>query len=203
MGFDPLKGGISLPPDSDALAAERGRADGDRRHRTVLSSDTGLPWLGLRISGVLRASSGMPFNVTTGTDDNLDGILSDRPEGVGRNTGEDTPLEPINAIRRQINADLDKIVAAHPGVAESADVLRLDEITHLTEPTFAQIDLRLYRQFGFGSKGEGEVFLQVFNLFDRENVGLIEGRVSSLNFGRAITLAGPPRTVEIGVRFAH
>ena len=106
MGFDPLKNGISLPADSSNLQAERGRSDGDRRHNFVLSGDTRLPWMGLRLSGALRASSGLAFNVTTGTDDNLDGLLNDRPDGIGRNTGADTNLAVVNALRAETNESL-------------------------------------------------------------------------------------------------
>ena len=180
LGFDPLKGGISLPPDSDDIGGERGRADGDREHRIVVSGDIPLGVMGLRSSIVAQYSTGMPFNVTTGTDDNLDGILSDRPEGVGRNTGEDTPLGPVNQLREDAG---------------------LEPVDSLDEPYFSQIDLRVYRQFGFkNGKGGGQVFLQVFNLLNRENAGLIEGRVLSRNFGETITLAGPPRTVELGFK---
>lgn len=183
LGFDPLKGGISLPPDSDNLSDERGRSDGDRRNRFVFFGDTGLPWMGLRLSGVVQVASGLTFNVTTGTDDNLDGILSDRPEGVGRNTGEDTPLGIVNALRLEEG---------------------LEPVNSLDEPDFAQVDLRVYRPFVFdGGKGHGEFFLQVINLLDRENGALIEGRAISQNFGRVITLAGPPRIIELGIRIGH
>jgi hypothetical protein len=190
MGFDPLKGGIALPPDSENLESERGRADGDRRHRLVISGDTDLPWMGLRLSGVWQYSTGLPFNVTTGIDDNVDGILSDRPEGVGRNTGADTPLAVVNSLRTEHNEDL-------------PEEMQLLAVTSLEEPFFSQIDLRLYRPFAFAEeRGMGEVYFQVFNLLGRENAGLIEGRAVSQAFGEAITLAGPPRTVEMGVRFA-
>lgn len=185
LGFDPLKGGISLPPDSDDIQGEKGRADGDRLHRLVLSGDIPLPFWGLRSSAVLQLSSGIPYNVTTGQDDNYDGILSDRPAGVGRNEGEDSSLEAINAVRDQ-------------------EVVPLEPLRSVPEePSFMQFDLRLYKQFWVKEKGSSEVFLQVFNLFDHENAGLIEGRAISPNFGRTITLAGPPRTVELGLRVLY
>lgn len=191
LGFDPLKGGISLPPDSTNLAGERGRSDGDRRHRFVLSGDSALPWIGLRASAVLQLSSGMPFNVTTGSDDNLDGILTDRPVGVGRNTGARTSLAAINSERIAANASL-------PADAQ------LPMIGSIDEPSFAQVDLRLYRRFVLGERrGSGELFLQMINVFDRENAGLIEGRAISRNFGEMITLAGPPRIVELGFKIAR
>jgi hypothetical protein len=192
-GFDPLKGGISVPPDSSGLAGERGRADGDRRHRLVVSADSALPWMGLRASGVLQLSSGMPFNVTTGIDTTMDGILTERPEGVDRNTGEDTPLDLINAERAKFNEEINY-----------KEGWTLDPVSSLDEPSFLQVDLRLYRPFAFGDgRGNGELFFQVFNLLNRENVGMIEGRATSRNFGQPITLAGPPRTIELGLKLGY
>lgn len=193
MGFDPLKGGIALPPDPNNLAGERGRADGDRRHRFVMSGNSALPWMGLRASGVLQISSGIPFNVTTGIDDNVDGILSDRPEGVGRNSGENSSLEAVNAERAKFNEEIN----FNPE-------WMLNPVTSLREPSFIQVDLRLYKPFLFSDgRGKGQLYFQVFNLLNRENVGLIEGRVTSRNFGHPITLAGPPRTIEIGFRVGY
>jgi len=182
LGPDPLKGGIYLPPDSSDLAAERGRSDHDRRHRFVAAAEGPIPWGGLRISGVLHLASGAPFNVTTGKDDNLDGIKSDRPDGIARNTGERTDLEAVNALRAEEN---------------------LEPVTHLDEPSFAQLDLRLWKPFGWGArKGGGQVFLQVFNVLNRDNFVIMEGRAVAPNFGRPIGLAGPPRTLELGVQVA-
>ncbi len=193
LGPDPLKGGISLPPtaqpkkgrvlqvDTQIFEQEKGRADTDRRHRVVWAAGGQLPWLGLTGSATLQYASSLPFNITTGRDENVDGLTNDRPAGIGRNTGEDTPLDPINALR-----------------AKSG----LPPIDRLTSQDFLQVDLRLARPYQFGQgKTKGEWFMQVFNALDRENVGLIEGRVASRSFGQPLALAGPPRTLELGVRF--
>jgi hypothetical protein len=188
LGPDPLKGGITLPPDSDNIAGERARSDADRLHRAVLYGETDLGWLGLKMSGQVSLASGPIFNVTTGLDDNLDGILTDRPVGVKRNTGVDTDLDTINALRAQYNQQRG---------------LNLDPIVSLNERAFAQVDLRFWKPFQMGSgDNSGEVFIQIFNAFDRFNAGLIEGRVISPNFGVAIGQAGPPRTFELGFRMA-
>ena len=117
-----MKGGISLPPTADGIRTERGRSDGDRLHRLVVSAESAVPWWRLRVSGVLQLSSGIPYDITTGQDDNLDGILTDRPPGVERNAGEDAWLEAVNDVRDQ-------------------PVVPLDPITDLDEPSFFQIDM--------------------------------------------------------------
>lgn len=177
---DPLRGGIYLPPNSDDLQTERGRSDFDRRHRFVLAGETQLPWLGLRISGVYQWMSGAPFNITTGTDGNRDGFTTDRPEGVGRNSGATTSIETVNAYRI---------------------LYGLEPVGSLDEPHYSQLDLRVSWPFPFASgRGKGNAYLQVYNVFNKYNPGMIEGRLLAQNFGRAVTQAGPPRTVEAGLK---
>ncbi len=184
LGFDPLKGGIALPPDSSNIQGERGRSDGDRSHRFVISGQTNLFW-GLNASAVLQLSSGVPFNVTTGQDDNVDGILTDRPVGVARNDGADTPRDLIDAVRDQ-------------------PVVPLGDYGSLEEPSFFQVDLRVTKPLALrGGKANGQFFVQIFNLLDTDNEGLVEGRAISADFGRTISLAGPPRTLELGLRIGY
>jgi hypothetical protein len=136
-------------------------------------------------SGVLHLSSGLPYNVTTGQDDNWDGILTDRPPGVGRNEGEESSVAAVNAVR-------DQEVVPLPPIGSMPD-----------EPWFFQVDLGLYKQFVLGGGGNYDIYLQAFNVLDRENVGLIDGRAISQTFGEPLTLAGPPRTLELGLRVRY
>ena len=179
LGPDPLKGGVSLPPDSGNIAGERARSDADRRHRFVLSGQALLPWWGLSASAVLQVASGTAFNVTTGRDENLDGFTNDRPKGVGRNTGAGTDLDAVNAVRAAA-----LLPPAHG----------------LEEPLFFQVDLRIGKPFLNAGGSGGEAFVQVFNLMNRYNPGPIEGRAVSSHFGEAIGQVGPPRTIELGVK---
>ncbi len=191
LGPDPLKGGISLPPDSTNIAGERGLSDSDRRHNLVLVGETRLPWLGLRTSGVVRLASPTPFNVTTGRDENLDGILTDRPPGVRRNTGDSTPLAPINQVRQDANV-----------LRQEVGLPLLPTLTSIPSPPwYLQVDLRLSRPFPWGDhRGGGEMFVQVFNVLNRFNGGPIEGRVIAPDFGQPIGQLGPPRTIEAGLK---
>jgi outer membrane receptor protein involved in Fe transport len=80
-------GGVNwYPANSFNPAGEWGRADTDRRHQFNLLGTASLHrWLNFGFS--LSLLSGVPFNITTGRDDNGDGIAIDRPAGVARNTG--------------------------------------------------------------------------------------------------------------------
>ena len=83
---DDTSGPFSLPADNYNLGAERGRADYDRRHQVSLAGLLNLP-AAFRVGTVLHVGSGIPYNITTGRDDNHDSVANDRPAGVTRNTG--------------------------------------------------------------------------------------------------------------------
>lgn len=74
------------PANSFHFEDEKGPSLRDQRHRLVLSGVWELP-RAFRLSGIFTAASARPFNVITGTDDNGDGFLRDRPQGVERNSG--------------------------------------------------------------------------------------------------------------------
>ena len=82
-------GAFSLPANNFDLASEWGPSPNDVRHgaSSLLSMDL---WKGLKISTLVNASSGLPYNVTTGFDDNGDTVSNDRPAGLGRNSARGT-----------------------------------------------------------------------------------------------------------------
>jgi hypothetical protein len=80
-------GGLNwFPADNVRPQGEWGRADTDRRHQfNFLGAATLHRWFNFGISASLL--TGPPFNITTGRDENGDGMPADRPAGVTRNTG--------------------------------------------------------------------------------------------------------------------
>jgi outer membrane receptor protein involved in Fe transport len=80
-------GGVNwFPANSFSPSGEWGRADTDRRSQFNLLGTASLHrWAQFGVSVSLL--SGIPFNITTGRDDNRDGMALDRPAGVVRNTG--------------------------------------------------------------------------------------------------------------------
>ena len=71
-------GAASFPSNQYGLALDYGRASFDIRQRLFLGGSIGLPY-NFRISPFMIASSGVPFNVTTGIDSNGDSLFNDRP----------------------------------------------------------------------------------------------------------------------------
>jgi outer membrane receptor for ferrienterochelin and colicin len=73
------------PQDPRDLAAEYGPSDIDARHNFAGSANWEAFWgIHLGLSG--RFLSALPYNVETGTDDNGDLSVNDRPPGVSRNS---------------------------------------------------------------------------------------------------------------------
>jgi hypothetical protein len=74
-----------LPASSYNPLADWGAADFDQRHRFNLLGTLDVGGF-VKLGVGLSAGSGRPYTLTTGRDDNRDGLATDRPDGVGRNT---------------------------------------------------------------------------------------------------------------------
>ncbi|MEX2260672.1 MAG: carboxypeptidase regulatory-like domain-containing protein [Bryobacteraceae bacterium] len=85
VAYNDTNGEDSLPANNYDLSGEWGRASYDRRHRFHLLG-TVKPGDFFRLGVSLSLYSGAPYTLTTGRDDNRDGVARDRPAGIGRNT---------------------------------------------------------------------------------------------------------------------
>ncbi len=88
-------GATSLPADSRDLDAEWGPASWDVRHRIFGFVRMELP-KGVRANAWGDISSGAPYTIRTGLDDNGDTVFTDRPSGIGRNTERGTWQRTLN-----------------------------------------------------------------------------------------------------------
>jgi hypothetical protein len=75
----------SIPSNNYDLSADWARTPMPR-HQLQMALNAELP-LGLFLTGRLSSRTGQKYTILTGLDDNKDGRLSDRPPGVGRNSG--------------------------------------------------------------------------------------------------------------------
>jgi len=94
--IDDSSGIFDLAADSWNFAAERGRADFDRRHRLNVAGTYAWARDRMRLGTRLSIASGAPFDVTTGADDNHDLVVNDRPVGVTRNAGSGPGLAQVD-----------------------------------------------------------------------------------------------------------
>jgi hypothetical protein len=71
-------GAFTAPSSSYDLSSEFGRAGFDQRHTFFIGGSISLP-RGFRLSPFINASSGRPFDIRTGRDNNGDTLFTDRP----------------------------------------------------------------------------------------------------------------------------
>jgi hypothetical protein len=85
---------------------------------------------------------------------------------------------------------------------------RFLRIGHFGDPEpFTQVDVRLQRDFEVREGHRASVFVEALNVFNSENFGSYDGFIPPVpeenpNFGNPNGLAGPPRTVQFGLRYA-
>jgi len=220
-----------FPSNQYDLNVDYGRAAYDVRHRVFFGGSISGPY-GFRLSPFLIATSGVPYNVSLGSDWNGDSQYNDRPSFAA----ECGPVADPACYNRQP-------VATDPRIP----------INYLTGPVQFTLNLRLAKTFGFGKEtgagagpggggghggggprggggfgagpraGMGAIFgpgntnhrynltfsVNARNVLNRENLATPVGNLSSPNFGQSVALAGGPfssaaasRKIELQASFS-
>jgi hypothetical protein len=180
-------GPFSLPADGADLSAERGPEDGSARHQFMSLASVGLP-KGFKLATSLRGQSAVPYNITTGRDDNGDTVSNDRPRGVTRNTGRGAAQVDLGARVSWSRAFGAK---APPPAGPQVRIVRSDSADPLAGMG-SGLDVR-NKRYGI------EVFAQAYNALNRTNALNYGGVITSPFFGQA-TSSAAPRRVELGAR---
>ena len=127
-----------VPSDPLDPSADYGRAQFDYRNRLFMGGTIGLP-KAFRLSPFLIASSGQPFNITTGDDLFGDAQFSARPA-----FGDCSTAAP-NLVQT-------KFGCFNTTPAAGAALIPINDFTG---PARFTMNLRLSKTFGFGKKKEG------------------------------------------------
>ncbi len=217
-----------LPANSLNPDAEWGPSFQDVRHR--MNANINVPAVfGVRASVNANAQSSSPYNITTGRDDNLDGVVNDRPTGVSRNSARGAPRFDMSLrLTRNFGFGGVRPTPAGPGGggaprggggagrpagggggggrggASVGPGVNLGGVV-------AQQLLQQGGPGGGGGRGGGgfgnanqrftvEVFLSANNVLNRVNYLNFVGSQASPLFGRA-TSAAQPRRLELGMNF--
>jgi hypothetical protein len=125
---------ISTPGD---IAADYGRTAFDVRNRLFLAGSVTLPKY-IQLSPFFLAQSGTPYNITTGSDNNLDTFYNDRADLV-------TGVAPNGSTIKSIPGCG---TFAQPGIVGGAPVV---PINYCTGPSLYTFNLRVTKTFGFGA----------------------------------------------------
>lgn len=124
-------------------AVDYGRASFDIRNRLVLGGTIPLPFL-ITASPMIFAQSGSPYNLRTGVDNNLDGVVDDRPAFASGVTA-------ANAVctNAQNFTSPSKAQSLYPGEPYTEV-----PVNFCTGPAAMSFNMRLNRTFGFGPRTE-------------------------------------------------
>ena len=208
-GFFSSTGDPNFPQDSNNPGAEFGRSGFDMRHRFTLSFSYELPfgpeqpfatqgWTAAvfgnwQAAGVVTLQSGRPFTVALLSElDNsntgraaLGFGFNDRPNVVG-NPDIETP-----------SADgwFDTEAFARPAFGSFGDAGR----NILEGPGFANVNLALVKHAAIVGDARLQLRIEMFNLFNRVNLGLPDSFLGSPTFGQILS-AGDARRTQLGIR---
>jgi hypothetical protein len=173
-------GPYTAPSDSHNLAAEWGPAP-IPQHQLTVGGSLGLPGH-VTASPFLRVASELPFNITTGTDNNGDTLFTDRPAfaSPGSPNAVATPYGAFNLYPPPGTA----VIPRNFGVGPS-------EFT---------LDLVVARSFEAAFDGHASVFVTVNNLTNHVNYAPFNGVLTAPFFGTA-NRALNPRRITLSFRY--
>lgn len=205
-------GAGTFPSNPSDIEADYGRASSDVRHRVMAGGNIRAPW-GISIGPMLTISTGRPYNITAGRDNNLDTVFSDRPSfGVAGQAG---------------------VISTEYGFLNATGAGVIIPRNYGEGPSFASLSLRLSKSIPFkkakspttptggpggggpmgmgggGDHGPGgggggmmrggggfgggpglSVSISVSNVLNRINPGTPVGNLASPQFGQSTSLAG-------------
>jgi hypothetical protein len=162
--------------------AEKGPASNDRRHQLVTNVVWALP-ADFQIGLFTQARSGLPFNITTGVDNNRDTNINDRPD-LANPSGDPRDRATYDANFTGRVGNLSRNFGRGSAYFEA----------HLRVSKFVRLP-------GVGID-RLEVFAEALNVTNYVNLGTPNGNLRSAAFGRATGLAtgASPRQIELGFR---
>ncbi|MBA2604667.1 MAG: TonB-dependent receptor [Acidobacteria bacterium] len=200
MGTNSNAGGRTM--DDFDIWRDYGPANWDIPHRFVASYLYEMPFFrdsnqlllrhvlgGWQIGGVTTIQSGTPVNITIGTDRANTGSPGQRPDLVG------SPSTTCGA--NNLVGCIDPSAYALPAQFTFGDAPR----NHLRGPGISSTDLSLAKNFRMAGRGQLQVRVEAFNVFNQVNVNNPNGVFGTANFGR-ITSARPMRQIQLGGRFS-
>jgi outer membrane receptor protein involved in Fe transport len=188
--------------NSRDLESWEGPSDFDIRHRLVANFIAELPfgagkpfaqegvasrilggWL---VSGIYSARSGRAFTVTQGNN-NVGPDQTGLPNLSGDPEGPETVEQWFNT------AAFTQVASGAFGNA-GRNILR--------GPGWVTFDMSVQRRIDFTDRVNATLRWDVFNLFDRANLGLPNSNIASSTAGVISTLAGDPRVMQFSLRLA-
>ncbi|HEY3939787.1 MAG TPA: TonB-dependent receptor [Bryobacteraceae bacterium] len=147
---------------------------------------------GWELDGLMTAREGLPLNVTSGTDTNLDGNTNDRPNLVA-NPILDSGRPTSQVISEFFNT---AAFAALPAGQLYGSAGR----NILVGPSAVDWDVSAFKAFSITEHQSLQFRTDLFNVFNEVNFSNPNTTLTSANFGK-ITAAGSPRILQFALKF--
>lgn len=189
---DETDGPLTLPANNFDLRPERGPSLQDIRHRFFLMSNFTLPF-GFRLSSIFQANSASPYNITTGSDENLDSTINDRPAGISRNSARGAGRWDLNT-RLSWGFGFGKMPDPQGSAGPQVRVIRGSDAGDLLG-SIGSLPGAPTTRF------RTDFYIQSTNVLNNVNPIGFSGVRTSPFFGRPIG-ALPARRIEVGTRFS-
>jgi hypothetical protein len=202
--LDTASGDGDGPPNPFDVKGNRGPSDFDLSHRFVSSFIWQLPELagrhavlrrvfgGWETNGIVILESGAPFSVLSGRDNSQSGVNRDRADQVG-DPKLDTGRPRGELIAGYFNTAAFQTNAPGTFGNSGRNTLR--------GRGFASVDFGVIRNVRFAGRHRLQFRTEVFNLFNRVNLGMPVNNVSAPNDGQIIS-AGSPRVIQLALKYA-
>jgi hypothetical protein len=162
---------------------EVGPPDWEARQRLFFFGNYNLPEK-ISLSAQMDAQSGAPYNITTGTDNNGDGVFNDRPSYASA-PGQGVYSTPFGLLSTNTaNGDVPRNLG--------------------TMPSLVHLDTNLSRAFKLGKSDSARTLTlnaRAANLLNHTNATAVSTIVSAPNFSQTVA-AESARRIEFGARFA-
>ena len=186
-------GPFSLPADSYDLSGEWGPVAGVPHH--VFSGMINTAFRrNIRVGLTTAARSGVPYNVTTGRDDNGDTVFNDRPSGVTRNSAWTKAMWDVGARVSYAFGFGARSAPGGPAGAPTVVIQRIGSVGGATD---------MLNAMGGGGAEDKRVRFELFasaqNLFNHVNPIGYSGVMTSPFYGQP-TAAMPARRIDVGMR---
>ena len=191
-----------VPANPFDLRNERGPSNFDITHRFVTSLIWQMPRFtshgavfryllgGWETNGIVTLEGGRPFNVVSGRDNSASAVNQDRADQIG-----DPSLAGWRPRGQRITQYFNTAAFAPNPAGTFGNVGR----NSLRGPGPATVDFGVIKSIPIRERTFVQLRTEVFNLFNRVNLGNPNANQSSNNFG-TITSAGSPRVIQMALK---
>lgn len=200
--FD-LAGAAALPQNSFDLAAERGPANFDARHRfsyyfiytfsQFADRNRGYRALfgGLQVAGTGQFQTGQPFTVNSIFDVNLDGNLTDRLDNT---SGVQVTGERAQPLRLTTSNTFSMLAPIGQDGRVARNIFRAGNLLDL--------NLAIIKDFEITTSKHLVLRVDFFNFINRANFGIPVRYLEAPGFGKVTNTITPPRRIQFGLKYS-